>query len=75
LPDGIATNLIWTANHRTIRWVIEMRTHPSAEVEIRMIFGKVAEICIRDYPLLYADFTAKILADGTAQYIPKYSKV
>jgi len=75
LPDGIATNLIWTANHRTIRWVIEMRTHPSAEVEIRMIFGKVAEICIRDYPLLYADFTAKQLADGTAQYIPKYSKV
>lgn len=75
LPDGIATNLIWTANHRTIRWVIEMRTHPSAEVEIRMIFGKVAEICIRDYPLLYADFTAKQLADGTTQYIPKYSKV
>lgn len=75
LPDGIATNLIWTANHRTIRWVIEMRTHPSAEVEIRMIFGKVAEICIGDYPLLYADFTAKQLADGTTQYIPKYSKV
>ncbi|HEV8594404.1 MAG TPA: FAD-dependent thymidylate synthase, partial [Thermoplasmata archaeon] len=23
LPDGIATNLIWSANHRTIRWVIE----------------------------------------------------
>ena len=75
LPDGIATNLIWTANHRTIRWVIEMRTHPSAEVEIRVIFGKVAEICIGDYPLLYADFTAKQLADGTTQYIPKYSKV
>jgi thymidylate synthase (FAD) len=75
LPDGIATNLIWTANHRTIRWVIEMRTHPSAEVEIRKVFGKVAEICIRDYPLLYADFTAKQLDDGTAHYIPKYSKV
>src|SRR5208337_4276110 len=28
LPDGIATNLIWTANHRTLRWVIEMRTDP-----------------------------------------------
>src|SRR5439155_793489 len=31
LPDGLATNLIWTANHRTLRWVIEMRTDPSAE--------------------------------------------
>jgi thymidylate synthase (FAD) len=75
LPDGIATNLIWTANHRTIRWVIEMRTDPSAEVEIRKVFGKVAEICIKDYPLLYADFTSKKLEDGTTQYIPKYSKV
>lgn len=75
LPDGIATNLIWTANHRTIRWVIEMRTDPSAEVEIRKVFGKVAEICVKDYPLLYADFSTKKLTDGTTQYIPKFSKV
>jgi len=75
LPDGIATNLIWTANHRTIRWVIEMRTDPSAEVEIRKVFGQVAEICMHDYPLLYGDFTKTSLPDGTAQYVPKYSKV
>jgi thymidylate synthase (FAD) len=75
LPDGIATNLIWTANHRTIRWVVEMRTHPSAEVEIRKVFGEVAEICIADYPLLYADFSRKKLDDGTIQYVPKFSKV
>lgn len=75
LPDGIATNIIWTANHRTIRWVIEMRTDPSAEVEIRKVFGKVAEICIRDYPLLYSDFTPTKLPDGTTQYTPKFSKV
>jgi thymidylate synthase (FAD) len=75
LPDGIATNIIWTANHRTLRWVIEMRTDPSAEVEIRKVFGKVAEICIRDYPLLYADFTATKLPDDTTQYAPKFSKV
>jgi thymidylate synthase (FAD) len=75
LPDGIATNLIWTANHRTIRWVVERRTDPSAEVEIRKVFGKVAEICIRDYPLLYGDFTSKKLDDGTTQYVPKFSKV
>jgi thymidylate synthase (FAD) len=75
LPDGIATNLIWTANHRAIRWVIEMRTHPSAEVEIRTVFDKVAEICIRDYPLLYGDFMGKKLDDGTTQYTPKFSKV
>ncbi|HUK28834.1 MAG TPA: FAD-dependent thymidylate synthase [Candidatus Acidoferrales bacterium] len=75
LPDGIATNIIWTANHRTLRWVIEMRTNPSAEVEIRKVFDEVAEICIKDFPLLYADFVAKKLSDGTTQYEPKYSKV
>jgi thymidylate synthase (FAD) len=75
LPDGIATNIIWTANHRTIRWVIEMRTDPSAEVEIRKVFGQVAEICMRDYPLLYHDFSKTKLADGTFQYTPKFSKV
>lgn len=75
LPDGIATNIVWTANHRTIRWVIEMRTAPSAEVEIRMLFDKVAEICIKDYPLLYSDFSAHRLEDGTDQYIPTFSKV
>jgi thymidylate synthase (FAD) len=75
LPDGIATNMIWTANHRTLRWVIEMRTDASAEVEIRKVFGQVAEICIHDYPVLYADFTKVQLSDGTFQYTPKYSKV
>jgi thymidylate synthase (FAD) len=75
LPDGIATNIIWTANHRTIRWVIEMRTDPSAEVEIRKVFGQVAEICMKDFPLLYSDFTSRKLPDGTSQYVPKFSKV
>jgi thymidylate synthase (FAD) len=75
LPDGIATNIIWTANHRTLRWVIEMRTDPSAEVEIRKVFGQVAEICMRDYPLLYSDFSKRKLHDNTFQYLPKFSKV
>lgn len=76
LPDGIATNLIWSANHRTLRWVIEMRTDPSAEVEIRMVFDQVAEICKRDYEHLYADFESTTLPDGTTSWKPRYrSKV
>jgi thymidylate synthase (FAD) len=75
LPSGLATNVIWTANHRAIRWAIEMRTNPSAEVEIREVFGSVAQICKRDYPLLYGDFTKKVLGDGTFQYVPEFSKV
>jgi len=70
LPDGLATNMIWTANHRTLRWVIEMRTDPSAEIEIRIVFDQVAEICVRDYPHLYQDFTATTLPDGTKSWKP-----
>ncbi len=70
LPDGIATNVIWSANHRTLRWVIEMRTDPSAEVEIRMVFDQIAQICKRDYPNIYQDFIRKELPDGTGSWRP-----
>ncbi len=70
LPDGLATNVIWSANHRTLRWVIEMRTDPAAEVEIRMVFDQVAQICKRDYPNLYQDFVRKELPDGTGSWRP-----
>lgn len=43
-PIGLATTIGWSANPRTIRWLIELRTHPSAEEEIRLVFGKLGEI-------------------------------
>jgi thymidylate synthase (FAD) len=70
LPQGLATVIIFTANHRTLRWLIEMRTDPGAELEIRKIFGQVAEICIRDYPLIYGDFRKLSQQDGILQYKP-----
>ncbi len=76
LPDGIGTNMVWSANHRTLRWVIEMRTDPAAEVEIRMVFDQIADICKRDYPELYGDFEATDLPDGTRSWRPVWrSKV
>ena len=70
LPDGLATNLVWTANHRTIRWLIEMRTDPAAEVEIRMVFDEIAKICTRDFPNIYQDFVRTELPDGTGSWRP-----
>ena len=70
LPQGVATVIIFTANHRTLRWLIEMRTDPSAELEIRQVFGEIARICIKDYPLIYSDFEETRLADGICQYKP-----
>ena len=73
-PDGVATTIIWSANARTLRWVIEARTEPAAEVEIRLIFGKVAEIMQKEAPNLFGDFKAIPLPDGTAQWRPQHSK-
>ncbi|OGS45548.1 MAG: hypothetical protein A3K66_07120 [Euryarchaeota archaeon RBG_16_67_27] len=72
LPDGIATNIVWSANHRTLRWVLEMRTSPGAEVEMRYVFDKVGQILVRDHPDLYGDFERTPHPDGVgAQWVPK----
>lgn len=75
LPDGTATSIIWTANHRTIRHVITMRTAQSAEVEIRFLFDKVARLMKQKFPLIYRDFEYTELDDKTRSWRPKYVKV
>jgi thymidylate synthase (FAD) len=75
MPDGMATSIIWTANHRTIRHVIAMRTAESAEVEIRYVFDKVARLMKKRFPLIYTDFTFTRLSDGTRSWRPKFTKV
>lgn len=73
-PIGLSTTIGWSANPRTLRWVIEMRTDPAAEEEIRFVFGKVAKTVIERYPNLFGDFTTEIV-DGFPWYKPTYSKV
>ena len=55
-PIGLATTIGWSANVRTIRHVIEMRTSRHAEEEIRVVFGKVARIMQERYPNLFGDY-------------------
>lgn len=60
-PIGLSTSIGWSANMRSLRHVIEMRTEPSAEEEIRLVFGQVAEICQKRYPNLFADFEIEMV--------------
>lgn len=55
-PIGLATRIGWTANIRTLRHVIEMRTSLGAEEEIRVVFDKVAKIMRDEAPRLFADY-------------------
>lgn len=62
-PDGVSTSLLWTANFRTLRHVILLRTSPGAEEEIRVAFDAVAKICKQRHPAVFSDFHRQ--ADGT----------
>lgn len=54
-PIGLGTGIIFTANHRTMRHVIEMRTSKGAEEEIRLVFWQVAYMMRQEFPNIYQD--------------------
>jgi len=55
-PMGLATTIGWSCNFRALRHVIETRTDPHAEEEIRVVFAKVFEVVRGRYPNLFADY-------------------
>lgn len=55
LPIGKASTYGWSANFRTLRHVINMRTSPHAEEEMILVFNKVAKLCIENYPNVFQD--------------------
>ena len=56
-PIGLSTDIVWTANVRTLRHVIEMRTAEGAEEELRLVFDKVARVMQDEAPGLFQDFS------------------
>jgi thymidylate synthase (FAD) len=70
-PTGLSTDILWTANVRTLRHVVEMRTDPGAEEELRSVFNLVAEIMKAEAPSLFQDFTRA--EDGS--WVPEWRKV
>jgi thymidylate synthase (FAD) len=70
-PIGLSTDIIWTANVRTLRHVVEMRTAPGAEEELRLIFDQVARIMQAEAPGLFQDFAQ----NGDGAWTPRFSKV
>jgi thymidylate synthase (FAD) len=70
-PIGLSTDIVWTANVRTLRHVIEMRTAPGAEEELRIVFDTIAQIMQVEAPGLFQDFAK----DGEGSWVPEYRKV
>jgi thymidylate synthase (FAD) len=57
LPEGLATQIMITANVRALRHIIVMRTASGAEEEIRLVAGKIAALMTEREPLLFGDIT------------------
>lgn len=62
VPMGVATEEGWTANVRSIRHVIEMRSAYGAEEEIRIFADQLARIMQFKCPALFGDYEAIDLA-------------
>lgn len=74
-PIGIATGIVVSFNMRALRWVIENRTSEHAEIEIRIVFNKIAEIALKRWPMIFQDFERQETEDGPPVWVPKYRKV
>jgi thymidylate synthase (FAD) len=62
-PLGLATTIGWSCNFRTLRHVIEMRTDPHAEEEIRLLFAEVFYLVQKRYPNLFSDYEVEMVDD------------
>lgn len=74
LPQGMATTIIWSTNMRNLRHVIEARTDPAAEEELRLVFGHIGGIAVVRWPHLFADYKVEVV-DGHPWYHTENAKV
>lgn len=56
-PTGKMCKMVFTANHRAIRHIIELRTSKHAEIEIRVVFDLIAKLMKEEFPNIYQDMS------------------
>jgi len=55
-PLGLLTYIGWSSNIRTLRHLIPLRTHKSAEEEIRFVYKLIGQMMVEQYPHAFFDF-------------------
>lgn len=74
-PEGLATSIIVTGNHRSWRHVIANRTAAGAEEEIRDAFWKAAQIMRDCFPNIYQDMIVGERVDGIPVITFEHEKI
>lgn len=65
LGNALCTELVWTANIRAIRNIIEQRASPHADAEIRVLANRIYEEAIGVCPEYFSDYIkSEPCADG-----------
>lgn len=75
LPNATETKIFLTANARALRHMIEMRCSRHADVEIRILFGRILFRMIQEAPNIFDDYTIIALTDGTFEAKTPHRKV
>ena len=74
LPEGRANAIFFSANHRALRHIIQMRTDRHAEEEVRRAFVPVFYAMLERYPAIYADGRIEVV-NGIEEVKFDYEKV
>ena len=75
LSNETETSLVFTANIRAWRNILEQRASKYADVEIRRLANKLYEALVQEEPLFFGDYTKEVLEDGTFSLDTPYRKV
>jgi thymidylate synthase (FAD) len=73
-PEGMGTQIGFSCNIRTLRHLLELRTSPHAEEEIRVVFGKIGKIVAEKFPNLFFDYDIEEV-DGHPYFKSLYPKI
>lgn len=73
-PIGLSTTIGWSCNFRALYAIIQRRTDPAAEEEIRLVFAKVAEIVKREFPNVFGSLHG-VEVDGIKHYTSPHGEV
>jgi len=65
-PDGLATTIIVTTNHRNWRHILDLRTSGGAEEEMRLVMRDVAAQLKHTFPNIYQDM--EMFEDGHVEF-------
>lgn len=73
-PMGLATTMGWSVNLRALRHIIDLRTSPHSEEEIRLLFNIVYDKVKNRYPNVFSDFKEEIV-NGLRWIYPDNKKI